>query len=122
MENFLQSVVDQVPGIKSIAVTDRDGVEIYCMTESPEETQVLSVIFALTHEQVQKLEEFSQTNYLWTEHEDGSSMLQLNASPLHILINAIGVSRQVLVDAGHKCRLALEPLRKEIATANSRMQ
>ncbi len=121
MEKFLQSVVEKIPGIKSIAVTDREGVEIFCTSDVPEATQVLSVIFTLTHEQVQKLEEFGETNYLFTEHEDGSAMLQVNASPLHVLINSKGVSREVLVDAGLKCKQALEPLRKEISTSNGRM-
>ena len=121
LTEYLQSIVEKIPGIESIAVTDREGVEVFSTAGVSEETQVISVIFALTHEQVQKLEEFGETDYLYTEHQDGHSTLQLNAYPLHILINAKAVPRNVLVDAGLQCRSTLEPVRKLVLAANARM-
>ena len=54
---FLISIRDSFNGIESISITDRDGVEIFTSSkheQSPKELQILSVIFALTHEQVSK--------------------------------------------------------------------
>jgi hypothetical protein len=75
------------------------------------------VIFSLTHEQCQKLEEFGETNYLLTEYLDGSSFLQANLAPLLLSMKAKGVSRHSLIDAADKCKSVLKDLRKQIASA-----
>ncbi len=113
---FLSSVKNSIPGISSLSISDRDGVQVYPPSEAVTENQLLAVIFNLTHEQVQKLSEFGETDYLLTEHESGSSLLQVNASPLQISIKAFDVPQSVLVDAGSKIREAISDLRRELAT------
>lgn len=116
---YLDSIKVAIPGLQSLSITDRDGVEIFSssrVTPNPEELQILSVIFSLTHEQCQKLEEFGSTDYLLTDYEDGSSFLQANMTPLLISIKAKGVARNVLLDAVEKCRSVLKDLRKQIAS------
>ena len=116
---YLESVKDAVPGLQCLSITDRDGVEVYSTSRvksNSDELQILSVIFSLTHEQCQKLEEFGETNYLLTEYQDGSSFLQANLSPLLLSLKAKGVHRNILIDAADKCRTALKELRKKVAS------
>jgi len=117
--DYFDSVKSAVPGLQSLSITDRDGVEVYSSSRvacNQDELQILSVIFSLTHEQCQKLEEFGETKYLLTEYNDGSSFLQANFSPLLLSIKARGVARNVLIDAADKCGSVLKELRKQIAS------
>ena len=117
--DYLESVKTAVPGVQSLSITDRDGVEIYSTSRvkpNADELQILSVIFSLTHEQCQKLQEFGETNYLLTEYLDGSSFLQANISPLLLSIKAKGVSRNVMTDVADKCKAVLKDLRKQVAS------
>ena len=116
---YLESVKVAIPGFQSLCITDRDGVEVFSTSRvkpNQEELQILSVIFSLTHEQCQKLDEFGSTDYLLTEYEDGSSFLQANMSPLLLSIKAKGVTRNVILDAVEKCKIVLGDLRKQIAS------
>ena len=116
---YLESIKVAIPGLQSLSITDKDGVEVFSTSRlktNSEELQILSVIFSLTHEQCQKLEEFGPTDYLLTEYEDGSSFLQANMTPLLVSIKAKGVARNVLLDAVDKCRSVLKDLRKQIAS------
>jgi len=117
--DYLESIKTAIPGLQSISITDRDGVEVFSTSRAElnaDALQTLSVIFALTHEQCQKLEEFGETSYLLTEYLDGSSFLQANLAPLLLSMKARGVARNILVDAADKCRGVLKDLRKQIAS------
>ena len=113
---YIRSIQSAIPEIKSISITDRDGVDVLNISEASEESQILSVIFVLTHEQVQKLEEIGETDYILTEFEDGSSMLHMNASPLQITFHFKDVARQTILNAASLCRKAISGLRKEIVS------
>ena len=116
---YLESVKIAIPGLQSLSITDREGVEVFTISRvkpNPDELQILSVIFSLTHEQCQKLGEFEETNFLLTEYQDGSSLLQSNLSPLLLSLKCKGVSRNVVLDAAEKCRAALKDLRRQVAS------
>ena len=116
--DYIDSVKTGIPGIQSLTITDRDGVEVFTTSSAQsEELQILSVIFSLTHEQCQKLDEFGETNFLLTEYQDGSSFMQVNLTPLILSIKAKGVARNVIMDAADKVKLALRDLRKRVASS-----
>ena len=123
--DFLVSVKRNIPGLQSLSLTDREGVVVYddhgvtidSMEVANDELQILSVIFSLTHEQCQKLEEFGETNYLITEYMDGSSLLQANVAPLLLSMKAKGVNRQILIDAADQCKVHLKDLRRRVAAS-----
>ena len=120
IRDYIKSIQSEIPGLQSLSITDKEGVTVFSSCRpgfdiNKEELQILSVIFTLTHEQCQKLEEFGETDYLLTEYEDGSSLMQVNFSPLLISLRAEDTTRNVLIDCANKLRIVLGELRKQIA-------
>ena len=91
----LDEIRSSTPGLESLVITDRDGVEV---ASSPSESlsekdarhnaQIVSTIFSLTHEQCEKLEEFGRTNYIMSEFGESTVLVQANYPPLVIAIKA----------------------------------
>ncbi len=83
-------------GIESIVVSDSDGVEIVSApsnvlnedNEARHNSQIVSTIFTLTHEQCEKLAEFKRTNYLMSEYGNSKVLFQANYPPIVITIKA----------------------------------
>jgi hypothetical protein len=109
----LDLIRESVKGIDSIVVTDRDGVEVVCSPfdalldrEKRQNTQIISTIFTLTHEQCSKLEEFGQAKYVLSEFGESKVMLQANNPPLVITIDADrrSVSDAQLLDVARLAR------------------
>merc|ERR1712232_331157 len=78
-------------GLKSITVTDPDGVAVLRAPESDNidqnAEQVLTTIFSLTTEQTGKIRELGQANFIMTMY-DNCMCLQANHLPLVIRITA----------------------------------
>jgi hypothetical protein len=82
-------------GVDSIVVSDKDGVEIVSVPsgalsdeEARHNSQIVSTIFTLTHEQCEKLPEFKRTNFILSEYGKGKLLLQANYNPIVITIRA----------------------------------
>jgi hypothetical protein len=82
-------------GTRSIVVSDRDGVEILSTPsdalsegDSRYNSQIVSTIFSLTHEQCEKLDEFKKANFLLSEYGKSVAMIQANSPPLVITVKA----------------------------------
>jgi hypothetical protein len=120
MSEFAESLLRNIPGLESINISDREGVEVATFSRQPidkKHAQLISVLFALTTEQCQKLEEFGETDYLLTSFTNGHFLFQLNLHPLAVTFRGKDVEATVLIDAGNKYRQALGELRTEIAKA-----
>ena len=91
----LNQILTANAGIQSIVVSDRDGVEILSAPsnvlnegDARYNSQIISTIFSLTHEQCEKLDEFKKTNYLLSEYGKSVVMIQANYPPLVITVKA----------------------------------
>lgn len=118
MSEFAESLLQNIRGLESINISDREGVEIATFSRQQTDkkhAQLISVLFALTTEQCQKLEEFGETDFLLTSFPDHHFLFQLNLHPLVVTFRGKAVETAVLIDAGNKFRQALAELRKEIA-------
>merc|ERR1712083_482688 len=78
-------------GLRSITVTDRDGIVVL---QAPETSagdqnaeQILTTIFSLTTEQTSKIQELGQANFIMTMY-DNCMCLQANHLPLVIRMTA----------------------------------
>jgi hypothetical protein len=118
MSDYAESLLQNIQGLGSINISDREGVEIATFSRTPidkKHAQLISVLFSLTTEQCQKLEEFGDTDFLLTSFPDGQFLFQLNLHPLVVTFRGSNVHTNVLIDAGNKFREALRELRKEVA-------
>ena len=124
----LEEIRTSVTGINQIVVTDRDGVEI---TSSPSQvlsekearhnTQIISTIFSLTHEQCEKLDEFGKTNYLMSEFGESSVLVQANYPPLVITLQADrkSVSDARLISVLDQVKTLFSSIRTQLASVPS---
>ena len=113
----IESIRDASMCVESIFVTDKDGVEVIsCPVQNQssndkrQNTQILSTIFTLTHEQCAKLNEFKSARYIISEFGDSKVMLQSHNAPLVITIEA---NRQKASDA--KLIEVLKQVSKELS-------
>jgi hypothetical protein len=129
MPHKLSDAVEQIRrssgALKSIIVTDRDGVELVSSPldgisddSSRQNVQIVGTIFSLTHEQCEKLDSFGQTKYIISEFGNGSVLLQANFPPMIISITADhdSVSDGILIRALEGVKDALRPFRSPLAT------
>ena len=118
MSDFSESLLQNIEGLESINISDREGVEIATFSRTPidkKHAQLISVLFSLTTEQCQKLAEFGDTDFLLTSFPDGQFLFQLNLHPLVVTFRGLNVATNVLIDAGDKIRQALAELRDQVA-------
>jgi len=87
VQTALTQLCKQTEGLRSIIVTDRDGVVVL---PAPEDViddqnaeQILTTIFSLTTEQTSKIQELGQANFIMTMY-DNCICLQANHWPLVI--------------------------------------
>lgn len=128
MPRSLADAVEEIrkssTSLKSIIVTDRDGVEL---VSSPPDSiaddsrkqnlQIVGTIFSLTHEQCEKLDCFGETKYIISEFGDGSSILQANFPPLIVSIAADrnSASDGILIRALDDMKDVLRPICRQVA-------
>ena len=91
----IEAIREAAMCIDTIIVTDKDGVEVVsCPSQvlssgdKRQNTQILSTIFTLTHEQCAKLPEFKSARYLISEFGEAKVMLQSHNPPVVITIEA----------------------------------
>merc|ERR1712217_747382 len=77
----------QTEGLRSITVTDRDGIVIltapHSVIDDQRADQLLTTIFSLTTDQTSKIQELGQANFIMTVF-DNCTCLQANHLPLVI--------------------------------------
>jgi hypothetical protein len=74
-------------GIKSVVLTDREGVEIWAFN-GDSNYQIISTIFSLISEQSSKLSEFQNSNYLINYFNNSKMLIQYNLNPVILNISA----------------------------------
>jgi len=89
IQSYLNSVCEKTPGLKTIVVTDRDGVEVlrapHSIIENSHNEQIMTTIFSLTTDQTQKIQVLGVPSYILTCYDD-CSCLQVNHLPLVITL------------------------------------
>uniref|UniRef100_A0A7S1FCY4 Roadblock/LAMTOR2 domain-containing protein n=1 Tax=Noctiluca scintillans TaxID=2966 RepID=A0A7S1FCY4_NOCSC len=87
VQSALTQLCKQTEGLRSITVTDRDGIVVLQAPESliddQNADQILTTIFSLTTEQTSKVHELGQANFIMTMY-DQVMCLQANHLPLVI--------------------------------------
>eukprot|EP00930_Biecheleria_cincta_P002299 TRINITY_DN103314_c0_g1_i1.p1 TRINITY_DN103314_c0_g1~~TRINITY_DN103314_c0_g1_i1.p1 ORF type:complete len:148 (-),score=25.50 TRINITY_DN103314_c0_g1_i1:5-406(-) len=91
VQTALNQLCRQTDGLRSITVTDRDGILVLRAPDSviddPTAEQILTTIFSLTTEQTSKIDELGQANFIMTMY-DNCMCLQANHLPLVIRMMA----------------------------------
>merc|ERR1712048_605897 len=106
-------------GLRSITVTDRDGIVVLRAPESviddQNADQVLTTIFSLTTEQTSKIQELGQANFIMTMY-DNCMCLQANHLPLVIrMIAAKTANAGSLIELLPQVKAMLGPTREVIS-------
>merc|ERR1719471_1964272 len=87
VQTAMAQLCKQTEGLRSIIVTDRDGIVILRAPDVPADDQnadqILTTIFSLTTEQTSKIQELGQANFIMTMY-DNCTCLQANHLPLVI--------------------------------------
>merc|ERR1719343_1879899 len=80
----LTQLCKQIEGLRSITVTDRDGVVVLrapdAIVDEDKAEQILTTVFSLTTEQTSKIQELGQANFIMTMY-DNCICLQANHLP-----------------------------------------
>mmetsp|Transcript_19119 Transcript_19119/g.47806 ORF Transcript_19119/g.47806 Transcript_19119/m.47806 type:complete len:132 (+) Transcript_19119:116-511(+) len=91
---FVEKLVSDTEGLKSIAVADRDGVAVLrapasadMQPQDMQSEQILTTIFSLTTDQTTKVRLLGQCQSICLVHED-AVVLQGNFGPLVITLQA----------------------------------
>uniref|UniRef100_A0A7S2PRG0 Roadblock/LAMTOR2 domain-containing protein n=1 Tax=Zooxanthella nutricula TaxID=1333877 RepID=A0A7S2PRG0_9DINO len=105
-------------GLRSITVTDRDGIVVLRAPESviddQNADQILTTIFSLTTEQTSKIQELGQANFIMTMY-DNCICLQANHLPLVIrMIAAKGANAGALIELLPQVKAVLGPTKDVI--------
>merc|ERR1712217_254600 len=91
VQTALTQLCKQTEGLRSITVTDRDGIVVLQAPETAagdqNAEQILTTIFSLTTEQTSKIQELGQANFIMTMY-DNCMCLQANHLPLVIRMTA----------------------------------
>mmetsp|Transcript_12639 Transcript_12639/g.19159 ORF Transcript_12639/g.19159 Transcript_12639/m.19159 type:complete len:137 (+) Transcript_12639:96-506(+) len=92
VDKALEQLLTHTEGLRSITVSDRDGVALLKLPEDEavkevDADQVLTTIFSLTTEQTAKLPIIGQTNFILTTFDE-CVCLQANLLPLVIRLVA----------------------------------
>eukprot|EP00397_Hematodinium_sp_SG-2012_P069262 GEMP01117682.1.p1 GENE.GEMP01117682.1~~GEMP01117682.1.p1 ORF type:complete len:132 (+),score=22.00 GEMP01117682.1:1-396(+) len=89
IQTYLNLVCEKTDGLKTIVVTDRDGVEIlrapHSIIENSHNEQIMTTIFSLTTEQTSKIRCLGVPTYILTCYND-CSYIQVNHLPLVITL------------------------------------
>merc|ERR1711964_463975 len=117
IEKYLGQLTENVPGLKSVVVSDRDGIVIFRSpneTGNPETEQMLTTIFSLTTDQTSKIPDLGRSNSVMT-FWDNSILLQANYLPLVITLTAeVDANSGELFEILPPLKEALEPTRRVI--------
>mmetsp|Transcript_96583 Transcript_96583/g.270368 ORF Transcript_96583/g.270368 Transcript_96583/m.270368 type:complete len:138 (+) Transcript_96583:74-487(+) len=116
VQTALTTLCKQVDGLRSIVVTDRDGVVVLRAPETviDDQTadQILTTIFALTTDQTSKIEELGAANFILTTY-DNCICLQSNAYPLVVrMIASAGSNAGALIDLLPQIEAVLGPTKE----------
>ncbi|KAF4658961.1 hypothetical protein FOL47_007768 [Perkinsus chesapeaki] len=123
IQQFINNVVDNVDGIESVTISDREGVEIISSSstqsnnkitdEVESDEQILTTIFSLTSDQCTKLPEFGPCSFVIAGYGDGKQLLQATDSPLVITIMADTheIDRRNLIGVLEDVKIALKEMR-----------
>jgi predicted regulator of Ras-like GTPase activity (Roadblock/LC7/MglB family) len=104
VEEFLDHIVDSIPGLECIRISDKDGVTILrapgSIIEHHQANQILTLIFSVTTEQTNRMQELGEAEYVCTTFEK-QIIVQYNLAPLCITLVAkreakVGVLVQAL--------------------------
>merc|ERR1712083_816321 len=109
----------QTEGLKSITVTDPDGVAVLRAPETDNidqnAEQILTTIFSLTTEQTSKIEELGKANFIMTMY-DNCMCLQANHLPLVIrMIADKKANTGALIELLPQVKALLGPTREVIS-------
>ncbi|CAK0876068.1 unnamed protein product, partial [Prorocentrum cordatum] len=119
VQGALTQLCRQTEGLRSITVTDRDGVVVLRAPESviddQNSEQILTTIFSLTTEQTSKIQELGQANFIMTMY-DSCMCLQANHLPLVIrMIASTNANAGALIDMLPHVKSLLESTKEAIA-------
>eukprot|EP00933_Yihiella_yeosuensis_P010966 TRINITY_DN117893_c0_g1_i1.p1 TRINITY_DN117893_c0_g1~~TRINITY_DN117893_c0_g1_i1.p1 ORF type:complete len:134 (-),score=27.59 TRINITY_DN117893_c0_g1_i1:133-534(-) len=91
VQTALTQLCRQTEGLRSITVTDRDGIIVLRapaeLIDDQNAEQILTTIFSLTTEQTSKIEDLGQANFIMAMY-DNCMCLQANHLPLVIRMMA----------------------------------
>mmetsp|Transcript_150189 Transcript_150189/g.273423 ORF Transcript_150189/g.273423 Transcript_150189/m.273423 type:complete len:134 (-) Transcript_150189:71-472(-) len=118
VQTALTQLCKQTEGLRSISVTDRDGIVVLRAPDvGPEDQnteQILTTIFSLTTEQTSKIHELGQANFIMTMY-DGCMCLQANHLPLVIrMIAARTANAGALIELLPQVKAMLGPTKDVI--------
>merc|ERR1712151_1196236 len=119
VQTALTRLCKQTEGLKSITVTDRDGIVVLQAPETAagdqNAEQILTTIFSLTTEQTSKIQELGQANFIMTMY-DNCMCLQANHLPLAIrMIAAKTANAGALIELLPQVQAMLGPT-KDVVT------
>merc|ERR1712151_593370 len=121
VQTAITQLCKQTEGLKSITVTDRDGIVVLQAPETAagdqNAEQILTTIFSLTTEQTAKIQELGQANFIMTMY-DHCICLQANHLPLVIrMIAAKNANAGALIDLLPHVKAVLGPTKEVIIQA-----
>lgn len=123
IQSRLDEVRNRYPGAQTIAISDKDGVEILsspstCLSESDSRrnAQIISTIFSLLEEQAQKIDDFGHIDYLISEFGDESLLIQASLQPIVITVKAdrMTMSDANVIDMLADTKALLSDLREKV--------
>ena len=123
IQSRLDEVRNRYPGAQTIAISDKDGVEILsspstCLSEpdSRRNSQIISTIFSLLEEQAQKIDDFGHIEYLISEFGDESLLIQASLQPIVITVKAdrMTMSDANVIDMLADTKALLSDLREKV--------
>jgi predicted regulator of Ras-like GTPase activity (Roadblock/LC7/MglB family) len=123
IQSRLDEVRNRYPGAQTIAISDKDGVEILsspstCLSESDSRrnAQIISTIFSLLEEQAQKIDDFGHIEYLISEFGDESLLIQASLQPIVITVKAdrMTMSDANVIDMLADTKALLSDLREKV--------
>ena len=121
MEEFLDHIVDSIPGLECIRISDKDGVTILRAPgsiiehhQSHHQNVILTLIFSVTTEQTNRMQELGEAEYVCTTFEK-QIIVQYNLAPLCITLVATRDAKVgVLVEALPMIAKALTKVREVV--------
>mmetsp|Transcript_120491 Transcript_120491/g.236824 ORF Transcript_120491/g.236824 Transcript_120491/m.236824 type:complete len:134 (+) Transcript_120491:109-510(+) len=119
VQTALTQLCRQTEGLRSITVTDRDGIVVLRAPESVVDDQnadqILTTIFSLTTEQTSKIQELGSANFIMTMY-DNCMCLQANDFPLVIrMIAAKTANAGALIELLPQVKAVLGPTKEVIS-------
>jgi predicted regulator of Ras-like GTPase activity (Roadblock/LC7/MglB family) len=123
IQSRLDDVRNRYPGAQTIAISDKDGVEILsspstCLSESDSRrnSQIISTIFSLLEEQAQKIDDFGRIEYLISEFGTESLLIQASFQPIVVSVKAdrLRMSDANVIDMLADTKALLSDIREKV--------